>query len=150
MRVLAFHAAGERYLVRLDAVRAVVRLRGLRRLPGLAGALSGVLDVQDTPVAVYETRPRGAAQTEESGDVLVLAAGWPEHAVGVACDSVEGLLELESDPTGAVDDALGPRPAALPDYVERLMRVEGAMVPLVDVVGLAEAAAPGRTRKRRS
>ncbi len=150
MRVLAFHAAGERYLVRLDAVRAVVRLRGLRRLPGLAGALSGVLDVQETPVAVYETRPRGAGQPEESGDVLVLAAGWPEHAVGVACDSVEGLLELEPDQTDGSDDGLGPRPPALPDYVERLMRVEGAMVPLVDVIGLAEAAAPTRARKRRS
>jgi chemotaxis signal transduction protein len=146
MRVLAFHAAGERYLVRLDAVRAVVRLRGLRRLPGSSGALSGVLDVQETPVAVYETRPPGTGDTADSGDVLVLAAGWPEHAVGVACDSVEGLLELDDD-TAA--EALSPRPPSLPSYVERLMRVEGSMVPLVDVVGLAEAASPTRGRKRR-
>jgi chemotaxis signal transduction protein len=136
MRVLAFHAAGERYLVRLDAVRAVVRLRGLRRLPGTAGALSGVLDVQETPVAVYETRPRRAA-AEESGDVLVLAAGWPEHAVGVACDGVDGLLELDDE---ATPETLGSRPDSLPAYVEGLLRVEGSMVPLVDVVGLAEAA----------
>ncbi|HEX4017840.1 MAG TPA: chemotaxis protein CheW [Frankiaceae bacterium] len=136
MRVLAFHAAGDRYLVRLDAVRAVVRLRGLRRLPGSVGALSGVLDVQETPVAVYETRPRGAA-ADETGDVLVLAAGWPEHAIGVACDGVDGLIELD-DESGP--EALGARPASLPDYVEDLLRVDGAMLPLVDVVGLAEAA----------
>lgn len=135
MRVLAFHAAGEQYLVRLDAVRAVVRLRGLRRLPGSAGALAGVLDVQETSVAIYETRRREAGATE-SGDVLVLAAGWPEHAVGVACDGVDGLLELDDDASAAG----GSHPAALPDYVEGLLRVEGAMVPLVDVVGLAEAA----------
>jgi chemotaxis signal transduction protein len=135
MRVLAFHAAGEQYLVRLDAVRAVVRLRGLRRLPGSVGALSGVLDVQETPVAIYETRPREAG-AQESGDVLVLAAGWPEHAVGVACDGVDGLLELDGD---ASREALGPRPPTLPGYVEGLLRVEGSMVPLVDVVGLAEA-----------
>ncbi len=147
MRVLAFHTAGERYLVRLDAVRAVVRLRGLRRLPGSTGALSGVLDVQETPVAVYETRPRGTGEEADCGDVLVLAAGWPEHAVGVACDSVEGLIELEED---ASADVLSPRPPSLPAYVERLMRVEGSMVPLVDVVGLAEAAAPVRARKRRA
>ncbi len=149
MRVLAFCAAGERYLVRLDAVRAVVRLRGLRRLPGTAGALSGVLDVQETPVAVYETRPRVAKDQicgdVDSGDVLVLAAGWPDHAVGVACDSVEGLLDLDDE---AGPDALGPRPPTLPTYVERLLRVEGAMVPLVDVVGLAEAATASRRRKR--
>ena len=134
MRVLVFHSAGERYLVRLDAVRAVVRLRGLRRLPGSSGALSGVLDVQETSVAIYETRARTAGTP--TGDVLVLAAGWPEHAVGVACDAVDGLLELEEDPS---PEALGPRPPALPGYVERLLRVEGSMVPLVDVVGLAEA-----------
>jgi len=141
MRVLAFHAAGERYLVRLDAVRAVVRLRGLRRLPGLTGALSGVLDVQETPVAIYETRPGTAAEALGTGDVLVLAAGWPEHAVGVACDGVDGLIELDDD---AAPDALGPRPPSLPGYIERMLRVEGSMVPLVDVVGLAEAAAPER------
>jgi chemotaxis signal transduction protein len=145
MRVLAFHAAGERYLVRLDAVRAVVRLRGLRRLPGSAGALSGVLDVQETPVAVYETRPPASVDAHDSGDVLVLAAGWPDNAVGVACDSVEGLLELDDE---ADAEALS-RPPSLPSYVEQLMRVEGSMVPLVDVVGLAEAAVP-RGRKRRA
>jgi chemotaxis signal transduction protein len=149
MRVLVFHAAGERYLVRLDAVRAVVRLRGLRRLPGSAGALSGVLDVQETPVAVYEARPPvtgKAPDSADSGDVLVLAAGWPDNAVGVACDSVEGLLELDDD----TDPAALSRPPSLPGYVEQLMRVEGAMVPLVDVVGLAEAAAVPRGRKRKT
>lgn len=136
MRVLAFHADGERYLVRLDAVRAVVRLRGLRRLPGSSGALSGVLDVQETPVAIYETRARRAVDAPESGDVLVLAAGWPGHPVGVACDGVDGLLELPDD---AAAEAVSPRPPAVPEYVERLLRVEGTMLPLVDVVGLAEA-----------
>jgi chemotaxis signal transduction protein len=132
MRVLAFHAGKERYLVRLDAVRAVVRLRGLRRLPGSTGALAGVLDVQETTVAIYDTRAPGERSAPDSGgDVLVLAAGWPDHAVGVACDMVEGLLE--------VPDEQGQRPAALPAYVEAMLRVDGALVPLVDVVGLAEA-----------
>ena len=144
LRVLAFHADGERYLVRLDAVRAVVRLRGLRRLPGSSGALAGVLDVQETPVAIYETRARRASDAAETGDVLVLAAGWPEHPVGIACDAVDGLLELPGDET------LGPRPPALPSYVEGLLRVEGTMLPLVDVIGLAEAAGrpAGRRRSR--
>ena len=66
MRVLAFDAGDERYLVRLDAVRAVVRLRGLRRLPGSTGALAGVLDVQETTVAIYDTRAPGAPITKTS------------------------------------------------------------------------------------
>jgi chemotaxis signal transduction protein len=131
MRVLAFHAGEDRYLVRLDAVRAVVRLRGLRRLPGSVGALAGVLDVQETPVAIYDTRPPGSG--DSGGDVLVLAAGWPEHAVGVACDKVEGLLDVPA--------AEGPGPTLLPAYVEAMLRVDGSVLPLVDVVGLAEAGA---------
>jgi chemotaxis signal transduction protein len=141
VRVLAFHSGSERYLVHLDAIRAVVRLRGLRRLPGSTGALAGVLDVQDTSVAIYDTR--GAASPDDKddldsrGDVLVLAAGWPDHAVGVACDSVEGLLELPAD-TALTATA---RPPHLPSYVEALLRIDGTTVPLVDVVGLAEATA---------
>ena len=136
MRVLAFHSGNERYLVRLDAVRAVVRLRGMRRLPGSTGTLAGVLDVQETSVAIYETRPANGSDQAPTGDVLVLAAGWPAHAVGVACDGVEGLLELAGDDQ---EPAAGDRPPNLPDYIEALLRVDGEMVPLVDAIGLAEA-----------
>lgn len=138
MRVLAFHSGSERYLVHLDAVRAVVRLRGLRRLPGSGGALVGVLDVQETAVAIYDTRGAGRAgglDDDAGGDVLVLAAGWPDHAIGVACDSVEGLLELPAD----TELTATSRPPHLPSYVEALLRIDGTTVPLVDVVGLAEA-----------
>jgi chemotaxis signal transduction protein len=135
LRVLTFWSGEERYLVRLDAVRAVVRLRGLRRLPGSTGALLGVLDVQEAPVAIYDTRPAGDVSTD-SGDVMVLAAGWPQHAVGVACSRVDGLLELAEQP---LPDSAAPRSPGLPSYVEALLRVDDALVPLVDVIGLAEA-----------
>jgi chemotaxis signal transduction protein len=137
LRVLAFRSGEERYLVRLDAVRAVVRLRGLRRLPGSSGAMVGVLDVQEAPVAIYDTRPaRDGADPRDldSGDVMVLAAGWPQHSVGVACDRVDGLLELAE-----LDEQPAMRPPSLPSYVEALLRVDDALLPLVDVIGLAEA-----------
>jgi chemotaxis signal transduction protein len=133
--VLAFHSGGQRFLVRLEAVRAVVRLRGVRRLPGSAAGLIGMLDVQGVVVAIYDSRP--ADPGDDSGDVLVLAAGWPDQAVAVACESVEGLLELTSDSAEEAERDL--RPTGLPDYVEALLRVDDAMVPLVDLVGLAQA-----------
>jgi chemotaxis signal transduction protein len=138
LRVLAFWSGDERYLVRLEAVRAVVRLRGLRRLPGSSSALVGVLDVQEAPVAIYDTRPQQEQSVDpNTGDVMVLAAGWPQHAVGVACDRVDGLLEL---PEVSESPELGSaRPPSLPSYVEALLRVDDALLPLVDVIGLAEA-----------
>jgi chemotaxis signal transduction protein len=135
LSVLAFCSGDERYLVRLEAVRAVVRLRGLRRLPGSSGALVGILDVQSTPVAIYDAR---LTDDPLHGDVMVLAAGWPDHAVGVACDRVDGLLELPEDALGA-PELNAPRPPSLPSYVEALLRVDDDLVPLVDVIGLAEA-----------
>jgi chemotaxis signal transduction protein len=138
LRVLAFWSGDERYLVRLDAVRAVVRLRGLRRLPGAASALVGVLDVQEIPVAIYDTRVRMDQHPDpSSGDVMVLAAGWPLHAVGVACDRVDGLLELPE--LSAPPEAQSARSPGLPTYVEALLRVDDALLPLVDVIGLAAA-----------
>jgi chemotaxis signal transduction protein len=138
LRVLAFCSGEERYLVRLEAVRAVVRLRGLRRLPGSSGALIGVLDVQEAPVAIYDTRPARTGSELDAGDVMVLAAGWPQQALGVACDRVDGLLELAE-----LGNASPMRPPSLPSYVEALLRVDDALLPLVDVIGLAEA---GETR----
>jgi chemotaxis signal transduction protein len=142
LRVLAFWSGNERYLVRLDAVRAVVRLRGVRRLPGSSSALVGVLDVQEIPVAIYDTRPlTGQSSDPNSGDVMVLAAGWPLHAVGVACDRVDGLLELaESSDSPELTASRSP---GLPSYVEALLRVDDVLLPLVDVIGLAEAGGPG-------
>jgi chemotaxis signal transduction protein len=133
LRVLAFWAGDDRYLVRLEAVRAVVRLRGLRRLPGSSGALVGVLDVQESPVAIYDTRGVRDGDEADRGDVMVLAAGWPLHAVGVACDRVDGLLELAEFAAPEI------RSPGLPSYVEALLRVDDALLPLVDVIGLAEA-----------
>jgi chemotaxis-related protein WspB len=132
MQVLAFRSDDQRYLVRLDAVRTVVRLRGLRRLPGSPGALAGVLHVHGEPVAVYETR----TAAPDSGDVMVLSTGWPEHAVGIACDHVEELLDVEELPAPAVVE-----PRRLPGYVHGMLRVQGALIPLVEAVGLAEASA---------
>ncbi len=138
VQALAFLSGDERYLVRLEAVRAVVRLRGLRRLPGTGGGLAGVLDVQDTPVAIYDTRTERGS---EGGDVMVLAAGWPHDAIGIACDRVDGLVELAPEEEAA-DGAPGRlRPPGLPAYVETMLRVDGTLLPLVDIVGLAQAQA---------
>lgn len=138
LRVLAFWSGEDRYLVRLEAVRAVVRLRGLRRLPGSSSALVGVLDVQEAPVAIYDTRPSMDRSSDpNSGDVMVLAAGWPQHAVGVACDRVDGLLELPD--LSAAAGLPAERSPGLPSYVEALLRVDDTLLPLVDVIGLAEA-----------
>jgi chemotaxis signal transduction protein len=129
MQVLAFRIGADQFLVPLDEVRAVVRLRGLRLLPGAAGALIGVLDVQSTPVAVLDARP-DRPTSGGPGDALVLAAGWPERAVAIACDEVLGLLDAATESGSAI--------SGLPAYVRALLRVEDVLTPLVDPVALAE------------
>jgi chemotaxis signal transduction protein len=133
MTLLAFRNGAEKYLVPLEAVRAVVRLRGMRLLAGAPGTLVGVLDVQSTPVAVHESRPAGgpdAARDEQAaGDVMVLADGWPGAAVAIACDEVLGLVEV--DPA-----ATAPAISGLPAYVLSMHRVDDALVPVVDPLAL--------------
>lgn len=156
MELLAFELAGQQWYAPLDTLREVVRLRGLRVLPGARPPLVGVVDVRGESVPVLDARGDGPSGLD--GDVLVLLPGTEAGteagtepaavpggadalgvmgAVGVACDRVTGVVSAD----GPLESTAG-----LPGYVQGLHRAvgpEGAAVltPVVDVRGLVAAVA---------
>ncbi len=123
---VTFELDGRRYATRIEVVREVVRLGELLRLPGMVAPLAGVLDLRGVSLPVVDIR----REPSRDGDIVVLDADDGE--VGFACDAVTAVLG---------SDALLPEEsrmrAALPPYVEAVLRGPDGPVFLVDVRRMA-------------
>lgn len=129
--LVTFRLGERRYAVPLGGVREIVRLQGVRRLPGMRPPLAGVLDLRGVPLPVYDAR-----EAAGPGDVLVLEPAGAGGPVGVAVDRV-----LEVGPP-ALQPAAGPVPDALPAYVLDVLLDGGEPVFVVDARAMCEAACP--------
>lgn len=122
MQLISFRLGEQRFAVHLTRVREVLRLAGLRRLPGVERPMAGVMDLRGTPLPVYDPRPDEAG----GGDVLVVD-DRDGGLAGVAVDEVLGVSELE--PGGRARP-----PAGLPGYVTEVMAGPDGPVLVVDLL----------------
>lgn len=130
MSLIAFRLDGQVYATALEGVREVVRLEGLRPLPGAEPPITGLIDLRGEALPVLDAR-RPDHRGERS-DVLIVVR--EQDTVGVACDGVLGVLP----------DVSGVAPGGLPPYVISVLPVEtlpiaGGPLLLVDLWGLVAA-----------
>jgi purine-binding chemotaxis protein CheW len=133
---VTFRLDGRSYATRLEAVREVVRLAELVSLPGMVAPLSGVLDLRGASLPVVDIRAERG-----NGDVLVLAYG-DEAAYGFVCDAVDSVVDARTLPPETSRAAR----AAMPGYVQRVLRGPDGPVFLVDVNQLAGSGAADALR----
>ena len=121
---VTFRLDGCDYATRIEAVREVVRLEHLTRLPGMAEPVAGILDLRGTSLPVLDIRKTPS----EEGDVLVLTVDGTDY--GFACDQVSAVLDSALLPPEEGTAAAG---GALPAYVDEVLRGPDGAVFLVDV-----------------
>lgn len=96
--LVAFGLAGERYAVEPAGVVAVLPLPELTVVPGTPPAILGVASHRGRILPVLDLRPLVGASLERPLEARVLvvleAAGI---AVGVACETLTGLLRVAAD-----------------------------------------------------
>ncbi len=126
---VTFRLDGRDLATRIELVREVVRLGDLVTLPGMVAPLAGVLDLRGTSLPVVDVRlaPGGP------GDVLVLQDG--DRTYGFVCDAVAAVVGSET----LVPEESHLR-AALPEYVEGVLRGVAGPVFLVDVLRMSDGA----------
>ncbi len=122
------------FVTPLDAVREIVRLGRLQRLPGGRPPLAGLIELRGTPLPVLDVRAAGA--TDDTGDVLVVEIA--EDAVGVAVDKVLAVLGAE-----AVPEITDSPAKVLPPYVVGVRKSADGPVLLVDLQQMLDVAAEG-------
>ncbi|MDQ1681111.1 MAG: purine-binding chemotaxis protein CheW [Frankiaceae bacterium] len=124
-----FELGGRPFAVPLPDVREIVRMAGVRPLPGMLAPMAGVLDLRGYPLPVMDLRDEHASGT---GDVLVLDGSGTTEPLGVAVDRV--LAVLEQDGLWPSPGTTGPTMGGpLPAYVKEVLRDDRGPVFLVDV-----------------
>lgn len=113
---VTFRMGGRELAGRLGEVREVVRATGIEPLAGARAPVTGLLVLRGLPLPIVDLRT--AADAEDTGDVLVLAAD-ESGVLGVAVDRVIAVLGPDDlVPLGSDE----PRPSGLPPYVLEVRR----------------------------
>lgn len=112
----------------LEAVREIVRLVGIERLPGTTPPMAGVIVLRGQPLPVWDMRGVG----KDCGDCLVVEMDG--DVVGIAVDAVVAVLQPDELDEGAAPGR------ALPAYVTGVSRRGADPVLLVDLKRLLDAA----------
>lgn len=126
MQLISFRLGEQLFAVELIRVREVLRLAGLRALPGAAKPMAGVMDLRGNPLPVYDTREPATA----AGDVLVVDDRQGGLA-GVAVDEVLGVEDVE-------EGAKARAPAGLPGYVTEVLSGSRGPVLVVDLLDMVD------------
>jgi purine-binding chemotaxis protein CheW len=120
---VTFRLDRQTFALSLDAIREIVRLDGVERLPGTQPPMAGMIVVRGHPLPVIDVRDVGFAAP---GDVLVIDRDGDQ--LGVAVDEVLAVLSADELPASGE-----PAPKALPSYVAAVHRFENRPVLLVDL-----------------
>ena len=128
---IVFRLDDHTFATPLDAVREIVRLTAVERLPGTTPPMAGVIVLRGQPLPICDIRAAARAANAQS-DCLVV--DLDNETVGIAVDAVVAVLQ---------PDELGesaPPGRALPSYVTGVSRRGSDPVLLVDLKRLLDAA----------
>lgn len=96
-RMLVVEVEGQRYGLRLEQVREIVRAVAITRLSGAPGVIAGVIDVRGTVVPVLDLRARFRMERRAVAptDHFVIVRG-AERQVALHVDGAQGLEGVEA------------------------------------------------------
>ncbi|SFV17488.1 chemotaxis protein CheW [Pseudoduganella namucuonensis] len=101
MKLLVFHIGQDRYGLRLRAVRQVLPLLELKRLPLAPAAVAGLMNLHGEPVPVIDlARLGGAEPSAPHFDTRIVVVDYhaPDgggHALGLMAERVLGVREVD-------------------------------------------------------
>ena len=128
-QLLVFKIEGERYAIHLEAVERVISAVEITPLPEGPDTVTGVINVQGQVVPVLNIRRkfRISERAINVDDNIVIAKG-SKWSVAFSVDSVEGVVELESEEIILTENIM-------PDmeYTEGVIKIHDNMVFLHDI-----------------
>jgi chemotaxis signal transduction protein len=124
--LLALHAGGGRYALRLRQAAGLFSDRPVTPLPGPVPALLGVAGFSGTVVPVYDLGALLGAAPTANPRWLVLAIGSP--AIAVAFDQLDGHVRVPMS-----DVVVEPDGQPGPDYLRGMVALPDGTRPIVDL-----------------
>ncbi len=131
MELLAFRLGGEEYLVQVDDVREVLKIRELTLVPNAPDYILGVMSLRGAMLPVIDLcRRLGITQAPRDEKTRILVVSPDEEDVGLMVDRVSGVLRV-------MPDAIKPVPENIEhgaEFLRGIVRKEDRLYILLDLL----------------
>ena len=94
---LAFSLGKEEYGIPLSAVKEVVALTQITRVPHAPGHFLGIMNLRGQVVSVFDMRLKFGIQAENGEDTAVIVCDYAPLMFGMVVNSVNRVLSLADD-----------------------------------------------------
>lgn len=130
-QLVVFDLASEAYGVHIGAVREIIRLQDITRVPRTPDFVEGVINLRGNVIPVVDLRKRFmlpvAEQTDDNRIVVVDIGG---QDIGVVVDAVTEVLRILSD---SVEPPSSVITTADSDYLMGICKMESRLIILLDL-----------------
>ena len=130
-QLVVFDLATEGYGIDIGAVREIIRVQDITKVPGVPNFVEGVINLRSKVIPVVNLRKRFALPVaDESQDNRIVVVDIGSQDIGVVVDAVTEVLRI------APDSFEPPTPVITgndSDYLLGLAKLDGRMIILVDL-----------------
>lgn len=131
MQLVVFDLATEAYGVDISAVREIIRLQDITRVPRAPTFVEGVINLRGKVIPVIDLRRRFSLPvSEENTENRIVVVDIGGQDIGVIVDAVNEVLRISSD---SVEPPSAVITGAESDYLLGIAKLEDRLIILLDL-----------------
>jgi purine-binding chemotaxis protein CheW len=130
-QLVVFDLAAEGYGVDIGAVREIIRMQDITKVPGAPPFVEGIINLRGSVIPVVDLRKRFALEvSERNRDNRILVVDIGGQDIGVVVDAVTEVLRIAGD---SVEPPSAVITTADSVYLLGIVKLEGRLVILLDL-----------------
>jgi purine-binding chemotaxis protein CheW len=130
-QLVVFDLADEAYGVDIGAVREIIRMQDITRVPGAPEIVEGIINLRGNVIPVVDLRKRFRLDvTKRNRDNRIVVVDIGGQDIGVVVDAVTEVLRIASD---SVEPPSSVITTADSVYLLGIVKLEGRLVILLDL-----------------
>ncbi|MCH8850093.1 MAG: chemotaxis protein CheW [Chloroflexi bacterium] len=130
-QLVVFDLASEAYGVDIGAVREIIRMQTITRMPRTPDYVEGVINLRGKVTPVVDLRKRfGLEEGEESLAKRIIVVDTGERSMGFVVDAVSEVLRI---PSGSVEPPASVVMGVDSDYMVGIVKLPDRLISLLDL-----------------
>lgn len=130
-QLVVFDLASEGYGVDIGAVREIIRMQEITRVPKTPEFVEGVINLRGKVIPVIDLRKRfGLHVAEQNKDNRIVVVDIGKQDIGVIVDAVTEVLRISTD---SVEPPTSVITSADSDYLLGIAKLESRLIILLDL-----------------
>lgn len=130
-QLVVFDLAAEAYGVDIGAVREIIRMQDITKVPGAPEIVEGIINLRGNVIPVVDLRKRFRLEvTKRDKDNRIVVVDIGGQDIGVVVDAVNEVLRIASD---SVEPPSSVITTAESVYLLGIVKLEGRLVILLDL-----------------